>query len=171
MKAYGKLENGVLKYAPRNYETIDGLIINFNQNEELMKQYEFKEIVDVYPSVGENQHFEFDKYTENETSITVNYKVIEEEIDNSMEVNPIEARMNSIEDTNTTQDILIDTTMVATDEVFMLLEPLLGDIQSVSEKSVSGMVNFYVVMVKRGLKTIEEIPERYREEVSNRVSK
>ena len=32
-------------------------------------------------------------------------------------------------------------------------------------KEVSKMVELYVVMVQRGLKTIEEVPARYREEV------
>ena len=32
-------------------------------------------------------------------------------------------------------------------------------------KEVSKMVELYVVMIQRGLKTIEEVPARYREEV------
>ena len=32
-------------------------------------------------------------------------------------------------------------------------------------KEVSPMVELYVVMVQRGLKTIDQVPARYREEV------
>ena len=32
-------------------------------------------------------------------------------------------------------------------------------------KEVSKMVELYVVMVQRGLKTIEQVPARYREQV------
>ena len=32
-------------------------------------------------------------------------------------------------------------------------------------KEVSKMVELYVVMIQRGLKTIEQVPARYREEV------
>ena len=44
---YGKMVNGKIIYAPDNYTRSDGtLIIGFNTNEELMKQYGYKEIVE-----------------------------------------------------------------------------------------------------------------------------
>ena len=44
---YGKVVNGKIVYAPDNYKRPDGtLIIGFNTNEELMKQYGYKEIVE-----------------------------------------------------------------------------------------------------------------------------
>ena len=33
------------------------------------------------------------------------------------------------------------------------------------EREVSKMVDLYVAMIQRGLKTIEQVPERYREQV------
>ena len=68
---------------------------------------------------------------------------------------------------NETQDVLINTTMLATDEMYMMLEPLLSEVaQTLSlEREVSKMVDLYVAMVMRGLKTIEQVPARYREEV------
>ena len=80
----------------------------------------------------------------------------------------LEDENKKIKEVNNTQDILIDTTMMATDEVFMMLEPILEMIpQTMSlERSVSKMVDMYVAMVQRGLKTIEQVPVRYREEVS-----
>ena len=57
--------------------------------------------------------------------------------------------------------------MLATDEMFMMLEPLLPEVaQTINlERSVSKMVDLYVAMVQRGLKTIDEVPTRYREQV------
>ena len=80
----------------------------------------------------------------------------------------LEDENKKIKEVNNTQDILIDTTMMATDEVYTMLEPILEMMpQTMSlERSVSKMVDMYVAMVQRGLKTIEQVPVRYREEVS-----
>ena len=85
----------------------------------------------------------------------------------------LEDENKKIKEVNNTQDILIDTTMMATDEIFMMLEPILEMIpQTMSlERSVSKMVDMYVAMVQRGLKTIEKVPVRYREEVTEILAK
>lgn len=85
----------------------------------------------------------------------------------------LEAENKKIKEVNNTQDILIDTTMMATDEVYTMLEPILEMIpQTMSlERSVSKMVDMYVAMVQRGLKTIEQVPARYREEVREILAK
>lgn len=85
----------------------------------------------------------------------------------------LEDENKKIKENNTTQDILIDTTMMATDEVYTMLEPILEMIpQTMSlERSVSKMVDMYVAMVQRGLKTIEQVPARYREEVREILAK
>lgn len=72
------------------------------------------------------------------------------------------------EETNETQDFMIDTTMMALDEIFMLFEPLLAAVPmttSLSGEEANPMVELYVVMIQRGLKTIEQVPERYKAEV------
>ena len=72
------------------------------------------------------------------------------------------------EETNETQDFMIDTTMMALDEIFMLFEPLLAAVpmtMSLRREVVNPMVELYVVMIQRGLKTIEQVPERYKAEV------
>ena len=79
-----------------------------------------------------------------------------------------DTRLIKIEETNKSQDELINTTMLATDEMFMMLEPLLPEVaQTINlERSVRNpMVDMYVAMVMRGLKTVEQVPARYREEV------
>lgn len=74
---YGKLINGVLKYAPTNYLTENGkMILNFNTNIEVMLENGFKEVINVVPSYDANtQVVTRDSYTEDDTTITVNYVV------------------------------------------------------------------------------------------------
>lgn len=70
-----------------------------------------------------------------------------------------------LKEENELQNHMIDITMMATDEMFSLLEPMLSNVKSVSRKEVSPMVDMYVAMVQRGLKTIDQVPARYREQV------
>ena len=74
---YGKLIDGVIKYAPTNYLTENGkMIFNFNTNIEVMLENGFKEIINVVPSYDANtQVVTMDSYTEEATTITVNYVV------------------------------------------------------------------------------------------------
>ena len=74
---YGKLIDGVLKYAPTNYLTENGkMILNFNTNTEVMLENGFKEIINVVPSYDANtQVVTMDSYTEDDTTITINYVV------------------------------------------------------------------------------------------------
>lgn len=84
----------------------------------------------------------------------------------------LEERILKIESDNQTQDELINISLLATDEMYMMIEPLLQSVpQTISERMVSKMVDMYVAMVIRGLKTIEEVPARYREEVKETLSK
>ena len=82
----------------------------------------------------------------------------------------LEERLSNVE---TIQDI----TMMALDEMYNMLEPVLDmmpttvSVMSSRSKTVIQeevrvpMVELYVVMVQRGLKTIDQVPERYREQV------
>lgn len=65
-------------------------------------------------------------------------------------------------------ELTIDLLLYSIDEIYTLVEPLLAIVPMTieTENKVSKLVNFYVLMIKRDLKTIEEIPERFREEVN-----
>lgn len=76
----------------------------------------------------------------------------------------LEERFAELEVINRQQDELINTTMMATDEMFMMIEPLLAEVYSL-QGGDSKMVDMYVAMVQRGLKTIDQVPARYREQV------
>ena len=55
--------------------------------------------------------------------------------------------------------------MMATDEVYTMIEPLLASQPMSMERGMSKLVDMYVAMVQRGLKTIDQVPIRYRAEV------
>ena len=73
---YAKLENNKLIYAPRNYNTGANLIINFNKNIDLMRQYNFKNVIDNKPDYDNNtQYLTISSYTENDDSINFFYLI------------------------------------------------------------------------------------------------
>ena len=79
---------------------------------------------------------------------------LEEKLQKQVEVLTIE---------NQTQDELINIAMLATDEMFTMIEPLLAD--NLNMKGGGKMVDMYAAMVIRGIKRIEDVPQRYREQV------
>lgn len=102
-------------------------------------------------------------YKYNQVDNTVTYELVNRPL-TVEEQNAVDIKQ--IKQTNTTQDSLIDIALLATDEMYMMIEPLLAQQpQFVNGKGVSKMVDMYVAMVIRGLKTIDEVPARYREQV------
>ena len=75
--------------------------------------------------------------------------------------------INSINEQNIDQDNIINANLMAVDELYMMLEPFLAkeDSPNQGNKEVSKMVELYVAMVMRGLKTIDQVPVRYRKRV------
>ena len=73
-------------------------------------------------------------------------------------------KVAEIDQENLIQNELIDISLLATDEMYIMIEPLLEAI-IINERGVSKMVDMYVAMIIRGLKVIDEVPLRYREEV------
>ena len=159
---FAKLNDGVLQYAPNLFKTNDGYIItNFNKNISLMREFGFKELIDVKPSYNLNsQYISVEGYTETSDAIIINYIIKDME-----SVPPLYERVEQIEKVNNIQDELINVSLLATDEMFCMLEPLLAEINLVTTRGNSKMVDMYVAMIVRGLKTIDEVPSRYREEV------
>lgn len=92
---YAKLKEGVLSYAPTNYELEDGsIIVNFNRSDELMNEYGFKNVIDIQPLYDkETQYLSIEDYVENNTSITINYII------NDILITPtFEERLASVEE-------------------------------------------------------------------------
>lgn len=80
-------------------------------------------------------------------------------------VNTLSLRNRELEEVNEQQDELIDITMMATDEMYSMLEPLMEAVEPMGLLDCSKMAQMYVAMVRRGIKKIEDIPSRYQEEV------
>ena len=160
---YAKLENKKLVYAPQNYNTGVNLILNFNKNEDLMKLHGFKKVIDIKPSYDSSTHYlSIDGYTESDNSITINYKINEIEINNTPTIEEQIADLNDV----------VNITMLATDEMFTMLEPLLpNEVLSTLEslRLTDKLLDMYVVMVKRGLKNEDEINEKYRSKVIEKL--
>lgn len=83
----------------------------------------------------------------------------------------------SLEETNADQYDLIDVSLMATDEIYMMLEPILTTtcpVREEGEEKVNknyAMINFYVKLVNRGLKDIDKVPEWLREDVIKELNK
>ena len=72
---------------------------------------------------------------------------------------------DELEATNREQDDVIDVTLLALDEVYGMIDE--GEIETMS--TGSPMVNVYVKMIKRGIKTLDEVPAKYRAEVEELI--
>ena len=81
------------------------------------------------------------------------------------EVSTLSLRNREIQETNETQDHIIDASLCAVDELYMMYETT-QEVEAMStDEEGSRMVDMYVAMVQRGLKTIDQVPVRYRERV------
>ena len=75
--------------------------------------------------------------------------------------------LDKLKSTIEENELTIDLLLYSIDEMYTSVEPLLAMVPMTieTENKVSKLVMFYALMIKRDLKTIEEIPERFREEV------
>lgn len=98
MNKYAKLEGQTLNYAPTNYTLEDGrLIINFNKSIILLKEYGYKEVINVLPPFEDDENCEFLNYTENDNSIFINYKVVKNEVPEKTEVEILKEQIASMQ--------------------------------------------------------------------------
>lgn len=148
--------------SPDNYEEVPREIWKYFVKEENPDINELKaRTEDLQSSVSNLQE---------ETLILNETQLMNGEIDNII--------MEAITDSDEKHEALTDVVLCAIDEVFMMLDPLISISEEVVmsmenskqlgellNKEVSKMVELYVVMVQRGLKTIEQVPARYREQV------
>lgn len=99
--------------------------------------------------------------------LNTNYSLLDSNYKLDNKTTELKEENEQLKEVNKVQDTLIDTTMVATDEMYTMIESLLPQeiIDTMIVKGGSKMVEMYVAMIQRGLKTIEEIPMRYRTKV------
>ena len=75
---FGKVVNGKLEVAPHNLKLDDGsLIVNFDENETLLKAYGYKEVIENPPAYDKEKECIIMKdFTETDTTITPSYEVV-----------------------------------------------------------------------------------------------
>ena len=87
--------------------------------------------------------------------------------------------MSAVVDSDENHERLTDVILLAIDQMYLMLEPIIFNevsvdslcesliFRNVNKKFWEGtvMVELYVVMVQRGLKTIDQVPARYRAKV------
>lgn len=75
--------------------------------------------------------------------------------------------LDKLKSTIEENELTIDLLLYSIDEMYTSVEPLLAMVPMTieTENKVSKLVMFYALMIKRELKTIDEIPERFKEEV------
>ena len=147
--------------SPDNYEEV---------GREIWKHF----IEEENPDVRELQNIAKDLQSDvqnlqDDTNALSESQLIGEETDNII--------MSAIVDSDEKHETLTDVLLCAIDDLYSQIEPLLtvseelcimGEFESKSRINALGgdsMVELYVVMIQRGLKTIEQVPARYREQV------
>ena len=99
---YGKLVDNKLVYAPTNFFTPNGcLILNFSKNENLMKEFGFKLVVEDIPSYEPaNYDLYVYEYVETDDSIIIVYKTQAKKKYVDLELTSIKNRLSILEHQN-----------------------------------------------------------------------
>jgi hypothetical protein len=99
---YGKLVDNKLAYAPTNFFTPNGrLILNFSKNENLMKEFGFKLVVEDIPSYNPNKYDLYVyEYVETDDSIIIIYKTQAKKKVVDFELTSIKNRLYELEHQN-----------------------------------------------------------------------
>lgn len=111
------------------------------------------------------------KIPSNVPAVVSSLRIENESLTNEVETLALENE--TLKEISALQDEAINVNMVATDELYTTLDSIVNPVSTMSlfketiqeNKEVDSMVDFYVVMVQRGLKKVENVPERYREQV------
>ena len=147
--------------SPDNYEEV---------GREIWKHF----IEEENPDVRELQNIAKDLQSDvqnlqDDTNALSESQLIRDETDNII--------MSAIVDSDEKHETLTDVLLCAIDDLYSQVDPLLtvseelcimGEFESKSRINALGgdsMVELYVVMIQRGLKTVEQVPARYREQV------
>ena len=92
---YARLVDGQLEIAPEVMYNEGTIIVNFNKNELLMKEYGFKQLVEDKPEYDERyQTLDIDKFEEQEDKIIAKYVVIDNDLDEEKEKLILKSKMD-----------------------------------------------------------------------------
>ena len=96
-------------------------------------------------------------------------EIIDEKYINMDYVVEMDELKNSFNEVIKQNETTIDLLLFSIDELYMSVEPLLAMVPATLDinydDKISKLAYFYALMIKRDLKTIDDIPVRFREEV------
>jgi hypothetical protein len=96
-------------------------------------------------------------------------EVVDEKYINMDYVVEMDELKASLEETIKQNELTINLLLFSIDELYMSVEPLLAMVPMTLDEdydvNISKLAYLYALMIKRDLKKINEIPERFREEV------
>lgn len=115
---FGRLVNGKLQIATRQFKTEEGkMILNFNKSENKMKEFGFKEVIDIRPVFdSETQFLNVLKYNETEDAIEIIYQVVDKPEEPVAEPTPEETQILELKERINSLEAIINqlTQVVAT---------------------------------------------------------
>lgn len=115
---FGRLVNGKLQIATRQFKTEEGrMILNFNKSESKMKEFGFKEVIDIRPVFdSETQFLNVLKYNETEDAIEIIYQVVDKPEEPVVEPTPEEVQISELKERINSLEAIINqlTQVVAT---------------------------------------------------------
>lgn len=96
-------------------------------------------------------------------------EVVDEKYINMDYVVEMDELKTSFEETIKQNELTINLLLFSIDELYMSVEPLLAMVPMTLDENydvnISKLAYFYALMIQRDLKTIDDIPVRFREEV------
>lgn len=96
-------------------------------------------------------------------------EVVDEKYINMDYVVEMDELKTSLEETIKQNELTINLLLFSIDELYMSVEPLLAMVPMTLDEdydvNISKLAYLYALMIKRDLKTIDDIPVRFREEV------
>lgn len=98
-------------------------------------------------------------------------EVVDEKYVNMDFVVELDGVKNKVVENQEQSEINLDLILLSIDSLYTMFEPMLAAVPMTMSlrKGTDPMVNIYVAIIQRGLKDIEEIPERYREHVRTMI--
>ena len=82
-------------------------------------------------------------------------------------------KINELDEENIMQYEIMDATMLVLDGVFNCIESISPSAITISadNEEPNQIVNFYAIMVQRGLKDLDDIPDKYKEQIIKILNK
>lgn len=123
-----------------------------------------------YKLVNKNNGKEYKKVILGKLDSIDNYgEILDDKYINVDYVVEMDELKKSFKEINDQNDFTIDLLLFTIDELYISIEPLLSMVPCAidvnSDNIISNFVKFYTLMIKRNLKNINEVPEKFRDDI------